>query len=192
LAFVLPFLAAWWWLASYDVRFLVTMVPLLAAIAGCMLDEAAGRFGDRLHPGWARRAGWAGALLALALMPLALHKTVDGKRAILRDPLMTDAEKHLVRLGGLYEMALAVNRLPDGSRILGVPSLSLYHIERARFPVLSEAASQEPPWSLAERFDFVIYRFSPGAVPGWAEATTPILETGDGFSLYSTRTSPSD
>jgi len=185
LAFVLPFLAAWWWLASYDVRFLVTVVPLLGVTAACMIDEIAEGLAARLSPGWGK---WGVALLALAMLPLALTKAVDGKRAILRDPLMTDEEKHRVRLGGLYDVALAINRLPPGSRILGVPSLSLYAINRSRFQELSEARSEDPPWSLASSYDYVVYRIPPGASLGWLLPATPILQTDDGFFLFSTYT----
>ncbi len=188
LTFVLPFLAAWWWLASYDLRFLVTVVPLLGAMGGCMIDEIVEALAKRLRPGWGARAAWFGALLALAMAPLALHKTIDGKRAILHDPLMSDEDKHRVRLGGLYDLALAINRLPDGSRILGVPSLSLYHIDRGRFQALSEARSEDPPWSLAATYDYVVYRFPAGESAAWASSATPILLTDDGFSLYSTHT----
>jgi hypothetical protein len=79
---MLPFIAAWWWLASYDVRFLVTVVPLLGVMGACMIDEAGEWLANRIHPGWGARLAWAAALLALAMMPLALHKSVDGKRAI--------------------------------------------------------------------------------------------------------------
>jgi 4-amino-4-deoxy-L-arabinose transferase-like glycosyltransferase len=185
LAFALPFLAAWWWLASYDVRFLVTAVPLLGVTAACMIDEIAEGLAARLSPGWGK---WAVALLTLAMLPLALTKAVDGKRAILRDPLMTDEEKHRVRLGGLYDVALAINRLPPGSRILGVPSLSLYAIDRSRFRELSEARSEDPPWSLASSYDYVVYRIPSGASLGWLLPGPPILQTDDGFYLFSTHT----
>jgi hypothetical protein len=187
LALVLPFLAAWWWLASYDIRFLVTVVPLLGVAAASMIDEIVEGLAVRLSPGWGK---WAAALLTLAMLPLALYKAVDGKRSILRDPLMTDEEKHRVRLGGLYDVALAINRLPPGSRILGVPSLSLYAIDRSRFQELSEARSEDPPWSVASSYDYVVYRIPPGASLGWLLPATPILQTDDGFFLFSTHTPP--
>jgi 4-amino-4-deoxy-L-arabinose transferase-like glycosyltransferase len=186
LAFTLPFIAAWWWLASYDVRFLVTVVPLLGVMGACMIDEVGERLANRIHPGWSARLAWAAALLALAMMPLALHKSVDGKRAILKDPLMTDEDKHRVRLGGVYEVALAINQLPTGSRILGVPSLSLYHIDRGRLGEISEAVSAGPPGSLAAAYDYVVYHFGDADIPAWTLAATPILQTSDGYFLYPT------
>jgi hypothetical protein len=186
LAFTLPFIAAWWWLASYDVRFLVTVVPLLGVMGACMIDEVGERLANRIPRGWGARLAWAAALLALAMIPLALHKSVDGKRAILNDPRMTDEDKHRVRLGGVYEVALAVNQLPAGSRILGVPSLSLYHIDRGRLGEISEAVSAEPPGSLAAGYDFVVYHFGDADIPAWTLAATSILQTADGYSLYPT------
>jgi hypothetical protein len=87
-------------------------------------------------------------------------------------------------------VALAINRLPPGSRILGVPSLSLYAIDRSRFQELSEARSEDPPWSVASSYDYVVYRIPPGASLGWLLPATPILQTDDGFFLFSTHTPP--
>jgi hypothetical protein len=184
LALALPFLGAWWWWASYDVRFLVTVVPVMSVAGASMLEDAAAHLGS---PEARRRIAWVGALAVLILTPFALQKTVEGKWAILRDPWMSDSEKHRERLGGLYDLALEINRLPVGSRVVGVPSLSLYHIDTARFSELSQAMPDGAPWDFSPAYDYAIYSFRGEDKPSWFSAATPMSTTDDGYYLYSTR-----
>jgi hypothetical protein len=186
LGWIGPFVAAWWWMASYDSRFLVTVVPLLAVTAALMLDDVRRHLSDRLSARGIRAAALVASLLVLAMAPFALQKAVEGKRAILQDPSMTDEVKHRVLLGGVYDIALAINRLPPGSRILGVPSLSRYHIDAAHRTAISEAQTEQPPWEQTSGYDYVIYRFAQGQEPEWAVGVKPILETPDGYFLYAT------
>jgi hypothetical protein len=186
LAFVLPFFAAWWWWASYDVRFLVTIVPTLSVMAAVAIDDVATRVQARIPLPWRTRAAWLGAAALAALAILPMQQAVQGKRAIFQNPFMTDLEKHRVRLGGVYDLALAINRLPEGSRVLGVPALSVYHLDRRHASGVSLAASEAAPWDVDAGYDFVVYDFGGEEKPGWAAAATPILETDDGYSLYST------
>jgi hypothetical protein len=99
---------------------------------------------------------------------------------------MTDAEKHRVRLGGLYDLALAINELPAGSRVSGVPSETLYHTDQTRLGAVSQATTDGPPWSLACTYDYVAYDFHAKATPEWMSVAIPILNTNDGYYLYST------
>ena len=186
LAFILPFLAAWWWLASYDVRFLVTMVPLLGVTAALMLEEWTHWLTARMTPNWQSISGWVAAVLVVAMAPFALQRAVDSKRAILEHPLMNDVEKHRVRLGGLYDLALAINDLPAGSRVAGVPSETLYHTDSARLGAVNQTATDGPPWSLAGVYDYVAYDFHARPIPQWSTAAIPILHTIDGYYLYAT------
>jgi hypothetical protein len=188
LAIVLPFFAAWWWLASYDVRFLVTIVPLLSVVGALMLHETAEMLATRMAPNWQRGATWVGALLVLATAPFALQRAVDSKGAIVQNPLMSDADKHRVRLGGLYDLALAINALPAGSRVLGVPPLAVYHIDWARLPAISDTAPDMPPWNYSQTYDYVAYDFQGKENPGWSYSAVPILNTFDGYYLYATHT----
>ena len=183
LGLVIPFLGAWWWWASYDARFLVTLVPVMSVLAASMLDEAASFVATS---GWHRRTAWLGALAVLILTPFAFQKTVEGKRAILRDPWMSDSEKHHERLGGLYDLALQINLLPVGSRVVGVPALSLYHIESARLNELSQALPDGPPWDWGAAYDYAVYVFRQNR-PSWYSSATPIWISDDGYHVYSTR-----
>ena len=185
LIMVLPFYAAWWWLASYDIRFLVTIVPLLGVLAGLTIDEWSTLLQKRLSPAWNALAQWAAIACVLALIPFAVSKAVLYKGSILHKPFMGNAEKHRIVLGGLYDVALAVDDLPPGSRIVGVPSAARYHIDLTRFPTVSEQVVEVPPSELAGDYDYAVYRFMEDSPPGWMDdATPPLLRTADGYSLY--------
>jgi hypothetical protein len=103
-------------MASYEVRFLLTIQPLVA-VAGAHLvirlwDTVKGE--RKLRP--ALQIGLVVILLVLAI-PSA-RKAVMFKGDILRHPLMNDAERHRVRLGPIYDVAVYLNDLPAEGTIL--------------------------------------------------------------------------
>jgi hypothetical protein len=187
LAFAGPFGAAWWWLASYDGRFLVTVVPVLAVMAALMLEEAARALAAGRPAAWRRRATRMAALGVVILAPFSLRAAIEHKWVLLRTPFLSDADRHRVRLGGVYDLAVALNRLPAGSRILGVPPLARYHLEAGRIEVVDGAPATTPPPALADRCDYVVYRLQGDGQPEWLEGRRPLLRTADGYSLYATR-----
>jgi hypothetical protein len=90
----LPFFGVWWLLVSYDLRFLLLLLPLFCALAGGILWEAwAG-----LKANHRRLLQPVCAVLALGLIALAAWLSVEFKDEILRHPLMSDAEKRLIVL----------------------------------------------------------------------------------------------
>lgn len=94
LLWTLPFFVVWWLLVSYDPRFLLLFLPLLAVLAGNWLSG----LWDKLPRVWQRRAL---VPLVVILVLLALYNAriaVDYKREILRNPLMGDAEKRAIVL----------------------------------------------------------------------------------------------
>ncbi len=112
MVFSVPFYGLWWLLASYDARFLVMLVPLLAVMAGLMLDELLMLLRKRAPLIRITRAQWLAIFCVLILASFSLRKTVNYKATILSQPFMSDAEKHRVVLGGMYDLAVAVNQLP--------------------------------------------------------------------------------
>ncbi len=184
LIMVIPFYAAWWWLASYDIRFLVMIIPLLGVMAALMLDDWLAGLRTRLSSTWTARARWAAIACILALTPFSLSKAINYKGVVLNRPFMDDAEKHRIVLGGLYDLAMAINHLPTDSCIVGVPSMARYHIDLTRFKMVSEKKIDTPPDELAGYYDYVAYKFADGKVPGWAHDAKPLLETTDGYFLY--------
>jgi hypothetical protein len=185
-AYIVPFFVAWWLAASYDPRFLVSLVPLLAAGASLMVRELAARRSFRLGE-VQRLVGTAiGVLVILVMLVTALDRAVDGKRLILQDPAMDDATKHHLRLGGVYDLALTINQLPVGSRLLGVPPLAVYHLELQRLGAVSLAQAGQPPSAEADSFDYVVYNLGAGQLGPWSLTTSPIHVTDDGYALYPT------
>ncbi len=87
-----PFFAFWFWLASYDPRFILLFLPFLAVLGGMVCASAWQRVGQRR-----RKPIQAVIMLLTAVLAVqvAWH-SVDYKRAWLQDPLMTHAEKQQV------------------------------------------------------------------------------------------------
>jgi hypothetical protein len=180
-----PFVAAWWWLASYEARFLLAVFPVLAAMGGLMIADLIRSL--RLAPSArAWRPAIALALLVVAgAAATALRKTIEHKAVLVRTPWLDDAARHRVRVGGLYDLAIALNALPDGSRVAGVPSIIRYYLDTERLATIDVASRRELPRALARDYEFVVYRTPDGAGPA-AGAGQPLFRTGDGYVLYST------
>jgi 4-amino-4-deoxy-L-arabinose transferase-like glycosyltransferase len=87
-----PFFAVWWWLVSYDPRFLLLFLPLL-----CVMGAIAA---ERIWLWLPRREALQPLLLVVAI-GLGLYMlwiSVDYKEAILHHPLMADASKRSIVL----------------------------------------------------------------------------------------------
>ena len=85
----LPWFVAWWLFASYDPRFVLLFMPLLAVIAALRLEE----WLSALPRPWHNILLAPAALLALAVALQAGLGAVDYKDDILRDPLMSMEER---------------------------------------------------------------------------------------------------
>jgi 4-amino-4-deoxy-L-arabinose transferase-like glycosyltransferase len=92
LLWTLPFFAAWWLFVSYDPRFLLLFLPPLCALAGDWLARLWDEYGTRIPP----RALVVLALGVLLLLAPILWQSVEYKGALLRDPLMSDADKRVL------------------------------------------------------------------------------------------------
>ncbi|NDJ62206.1 MAG: hypothetical protein GYB67_13855 [Chloroflexi bacterium] len=98
LLWALPFFAAWWLFVSYDPRFLLLFLPILCVLGAVWLirwwDWIAAHRSERDQA----RLITAAALLALILTAQVVWFSVEYKDDLLRDPLMSDADKRaLVR-----------------------------------------------------------------------------------------------
>ena len=187
-AVVLPFLTAWWWLASYDPRFLLLILPVLAAMAAGMLAELAELIGLALSPGRARRATWAAVVLAVLALPLALRAAVEHKWVLLAGRFLDGEARREMQLGGLPALARAVNLLPDGCRVINVPPMARYYVDARRLDVrFGESRVPRPPAELAAEADYVAFRLREEPPAEWAHDGRLRLRTGDGYALYRTR-----
>jgi 4-amino-4-deoxy-L-arabinose transferase-like glycosyltransferase len=186
LALLTPFAAAWWWLASYESRFLVTMIPVFGAMGALMLMDLGRLLVARSRPPILRLASAVAIVVVVAGTAAALRKTIEHKTVLVRTPWLGDAERHRVRVGGLYDLAVALNRVPEGSRVAGVPSMARYYLDRRRFAKIEFAPRREPPGALASEYDYVVYRELPD-LPVLTGSSLPMLRTDDGYLLYATR-----
>src|SRR5690606_2676718 len=105
----------------------------------------AARIAPRLSPRTARAATFVVLVVILAATAIAWRRTVMHKRVLMERPWPSDVERHQVRLGGLYDLARALNALPHGSRVGGVPGIIRYHLAEDRLPFISSAPEADPP-----------------------------------------------
>jgi hypothetical protein len=94
LLMTVPFFMAWWLFVSYDPRFLLLFLPLLAIMGALALV----RLGELLPERWKKPLAVAIAMLALVLAASVVWNSVDFKRELLRQPFMDDATKHTIVL----------------------------------------------------------------------------------------------
>ncbi|MCB9453519.1 MAG: glycosyltransferase family 39 protein [Anaerolineaceae bacterium] len=92
LSWTLPFFAVWWLLVSYDPRFLLLFYPLLTVMGGGLVVAV----GARLPEQWRRWALPAALLLVVILAGMVAWNSVEFKDDLLRQPLMSDAQKHAI------------------------------------------------------------------------------------------------
>ncbi len=157
LIFYVPFFVIWWVLFSYDSRFLLVLTPYIAVMSGHFVISVAARLAaPQLIPQPRTTALLIGAMLLVALP--ALSAAVDYKPELLRHPLMSDAEKHRVRLGDRYDVGLYLGTLPPDSRIWTQDILLPYYADHVRVTVGS--------WPNAEQLrDYDFWVLAPGEIP---------------------------
>lgn len=186
LIFYVPFFAAWWLFASYDVRFLFGVLPI-AAVMGAYAVATLLRWLNRFtwfssfhqHP--AGRAVIVVGLLALASLPM--FTAVDFKTELIRQPFPSDEEKHRITYGARYDMAQWINaNVPRGSVIWSQDLLLPFLVDDRRvvgggWPTSPEQFAGYDYWLL-----------SPSDVlPAWFDdaftSTQPLHESA-GYRLY--------
>jgi 4-amino-4-deoxy-L-arabinose transferase-like glycosyltransferase len=118
LIFYLPYFGAWWWLASYDSRFLLTVIGCVAVMGA----QACRALWARLDPdgAWLRQRAVQGvaALAVIVLAAPVAFNTLDFKADLWRNPLMSVEERFRTVHGGRYLMAQHISAaLPPGSRL---------------------------------------------------------------------------
>jgi hypothetical protein len=94
LLLTLPFFAVWWLLVSYDPRFLLLFLPLLCLVAAW----GVGVLWSALPVNLRAPAGIAGTLITVLLALYIAWISVEFKGELLRNPLMSDAEKRAIVL----------------------------------------------------------------------------------------------
>lgn len=92
LTWTLPFFAVWWLLVSYDPRFILLFYPLLTVMGGGLVATV----GEWLPLTVRRWALVASLLLAVLLAGLVAWNSVEFKDDMLRQPLMSDTQKHAI------------------------------------------------------------------------------------------------
>ncbi len=176
----LPYFAVWWAHFSYEDRFLLVLTPLIAVMgARCLLTlgawlkiprQAILRQPPRLSIGLM-------GLLILCTLPAA-NDAVQFKFDILHHPLMSDSDKHRVRLGGRYDVALFLQTLPADSRTLTDDTLLPY----PAFP--AQVIVGGWPASAADLKPYGYWALKPGeTLPAWAGAMQPSFQSG-GYRIY--------
>ena len=149
-----PFTVAWWWAASYETRFLLTVYPLFCVMGARAVVQGWDRWrGQRpLRPVY--RLALIALIAALALP--AARKALNHKGALLRDPLMDDTARHQVVLGSIYDAALYLRALPARGTALTDSYLLPFHAaEEGRLRVV---AGGLPDRAALSRYDYLVVR----------------------------------
>jgi hypothetical protein len=173
-AFYLPFFVIWWVLFSYDSRFLLAVLPFVAVMGAHLISVAASR-SEQLPPR-AVQIGTAGVILVLA--GVSGFTAVDHKTELLRYPLMSDAEKHTVRLGGRYQVGLYLRQFP-GARVWTQDPIMSYHADG----VMVQSSPYPKDRAALDGFDYWIASPGEAVLDGLPE---PIYMAG-GYRVFRLR-----
>jgi 4-amino-4-deoxy-L-arabinose transferase-like glycosyltransferase len=98
---IVPYLAVWWLLVSYDPRFLLHVLPLMCTLGGLWLAQ----MWRWLDARWGKQPAYVSVVAALAAAVIALTlqalwQAVEFKDALRADPLMSHSAKvEIVRPG---------------------------------------------------------------------------------------------
>jgi hypothetical protein len=179
--FYVPFFVVWWLLFSYDGRFLLTLTPLVAAMTGDLVGSALEFLPRRLEnltPERVRLFRVGASMVILILAIPAASAAVDHKTELLRNPLMSEADKHRVRLGAdRYDMAIYLRGLPPGSRVWTQDLLLPYNADGVKMTI-----GGWPTTADLAGYDYWV--LSPGEVPPKWVRGEPVHVQG-GYRLYS-------
>jgi hypothetical protein len=117
-------------------------------------------------------------MVILILAIPAASAAVDHKTELLRNPLMSEADKHRVRLGAdRYDMAIYLRGLPPGSRVWTQDLLLPYNADGVKMTI-----GGWPTTADLAGYDYWV--LSPGEVlPEWVRGE-PVHVQG-GYRLYS-------
>jgi len=174
-----PFFVIWWALFSYEDRFLLVLIPFAAVMGAALAQVGLQRVGP---PPLIQQPRLLAALLAFMIflaLPAA-SAAVLFKPEIVRRPLMSDADKHRVRVGGRYDMALYLQTLPVGLHLLTSDHLLPYAAYPANLTV-GDVGNNLTPAQLAG-YQYLI--LSPGeSLPRWFRGGVPMYTAG-GYGVY--------
>lgn len=176
----LPFSAAWWWAASYDTRFLLTVLPLFAVMGGRLIVHAGQWLGVSRRP----IPALIQVALVIALVAAAIpagRKAVIFKDELRRDPLMSDTQRHRVVLGPIYDAARDLKAIPAEGRVLSDNYFLPFYVNAAgRVEVVVGGL---PTRAALAQYAYLVY--TKGRLPRWVEAgDVELLIERRGFRIY--------
>ncbi|MBN2472470.1 MAG: glycosyltransferase family 39 protein [Anaerolineae bacterium] len=190
--FSVPYWGVWWWLFSYELRFLLLIWGVLAVMGGGALLAGWEALSCRWQPSrrWQAPVRWLASrhllrvllpLLVVALALPAMRTAVDHKPALLRDPLMSDQARHLQQLGDRWLAVVWLqNNAPPGSRVLVADYKLTFGLLRAG---LRPDFNDNSPEALVRGYDY--WLASRWQQPDWI-AASDLREVFavDGYRVY--------
>nr|MBI2903777.1 glycosyltransferase family 39 protein [Chloroflexota bacterium] len=172
LVWCIPYTVLWWWLFSYDPRFLLTVLPFYALLVGGMIASASPiQFVPKIA------ARWAMAALIMAGVGLSVvGSKLGGLRQWVVAPTATYAERLVRAKGDLYPaVEFLRDHIPPDARVLSMDGrLKYYLIER---PI-----SVYYPYTLKDLagYDyFVVGSWWPSAYAGLGQSNSEVLRAFD-------------
>jgi hypothetical protein len=175
-----PFAIAWWWAASYETRFLLTIYPLFCVMGARALMRVWEAWGGKRALRPACRLALVALLLALALP--AARKALNHKGALLRDPLMDDAARHEQVLGSIYDAARYLRDLPAaGTALTDDYFLPFYAAQEGRLRVVVGGL---PDRAALSRYDYLVVRTGSPLLRVAAAGDLTRLATVGAYDVY--------
>ncbi len=122
----LPYTLLWWWLYSYDPRFLLTVLPFYAALAGGMIGWVV----ETRIQTISKMARWTViGLIVLGAGASAVGSQLGGLRQWVVAPTATYAERLTRAKGDMYPTVEFIrDRLPPAARIVSIDGRYRYYL----------------------------------------------------------------
>ena len=156
LGFILPYWLIWWLRFSFEARFLLLILPLMAVWAARPLEWTVGQIGARVR---LPRLLWqaAGAALLLGLLLRGGYDRLGGLYRAITHPFASDDERLLYAKGRLYDLILYVrnNLDPERDRLMLMDGRMAYYLRDYDTVVMYPTRLSQ-----LEGFDYLIHSSS--------------------------------
>ena len=169
----LPYTLLWWWLYSYDPRFLLTVLPFYAALAGGMIGWVVETRIQTLS----KMTRWTViALIVLGTGASAVGSQLGGLRQWVVAPTATYAERLVRAKGDLYPaVEFLRDHVPPDARVLSMDG-------RLKYYLMDRPISVYYPYTLKDLagFDyFVVGSWWPSTYAGLGQSNSEVLRAFD-------------
>jgi 4-amino-4-deoxy-L-arabinose transferase-like glycosyltransferase len=155
-----PYWLIWWLRFSFEARFLLLILPLMAVWAARPIEWAIDRLSGRVRLPWLLWQAGGGALLA-GLLFLGVRSRLGGVYQFITHPLASDDERLLHARGRLYDLVLYIRATfdPSEDRIVLMDGRMVYYLLEYNLAVMYPQRLSD-----LEGYDYLVHSSSIFAV----------------------------